>query len=399
MGEAARAGILGWWRAVLVGVVLLSASVARAEDEPGKVATLASKLGQVTKSEALTIEVLGYFRYWYNIQDGAVEEDGEKEPNKNSFELWRFYFGLKARIAPWLSARFTADVGPDKKATVDVNGESYKTTMGDTRYGLYVKYAWLEARLVEGLSIRAGVIDNAYHNFSDKFWGYRYVARNVGEEEKLWDSADLGVVLKYALPGGLGDLSLGAVNGAGFKRALDTDEAKEIWFHFMLFPFAKLGPVAKGFAIGVALYQPLLFSADEDRGLTFSSFVGFTHPYFTLGYQLLGQYVDAADKKADPEEGVAAQEGERSMGLGHALYLRVDTPIHLGLLGQFGMWDADVGDEEVQTRFRVLTGLSYTPIPLFSVAISSLFTWLSAYAGSDPRETDITLLLSTQIEF
>ena len=344
-------------------------------------------LEKFTKSDKITLENKAYFRYWYDVQDSAVQGDGEDEPHANSFELWRYYFGVKAQVTPWLKARITADVGADKSQTSAEadDGHTHKTP-GDPRYGLFAKYAWFEAKLSDSLFLKAGIIENPYHAFTDKLWGYRYVFKNLGDEEKLWNSADPGVHLRWALPSSLGNLVIGVVNGSGYKKAGDTDDLKNLWLQAWLHPLKPMGGFGERIMIGAYLDYTLASSDNVDKRILYSGLAGYKDDMVTVAYQLIGQQVDAAG--AD----------DSISGLGHGAYLRLDTPWKVGVLGRFAMWDVDTSSEANHAKQQFVGGLSYTPVSLLSMAVSGVHTSWSDVDG-DPLEEEIKVLLSTQLKF
>jgi len=372
---------VGLMAALTVTLVTLAGPLWAGEDD------VVSRLTKLTKSESLTIGGKAYVRYWYDIRDTEVEDPGDDEAHLNSFELWRAYFGIKARITPWLKMRFTTDVGADKPGKVKVGDDEYEVDPKDTRYGLYVKYAWFDARLVEGLHLRAGIVDHPYHGFTDDFWGYRYVFKNIGDEEKLWNSADLGAYLRWLVPADLGEVTLGVMNGAGYKHALDEDSTKDLNFHFLVRPLSPVGDWGRRFALAACLRYPLTMADDEDRELFYSAFAGYAHDWVTLGYQAVGNSVELAD------------DGGRTAGLGHALYFRFDTPWQVGLLSRVVIWDADTDDDAVLTTYQALAGLSFTPSSFLSLAASGVKTWTTEHKDADPAEEEIKLLLSSQLKF
>lgn len=356
---------------------------ANAEEKSG----LEEKLAKWTKSEKITLENKAYFRYWYDIQDSAVQDDGEEEPHDNSFELWRYYFGVKAQLTPWLKARFTADVGPDKGRTSDEADDGHKhETPGDRRYGLYAKYAWFEARLATNLFLKAGILDNPYHASTDKLWGYRFVFKNIGDEEKLWNSADAGVYLRYQLPAGFGDLMVGAVNGSGYKKALDTDGVKNMSVQAWLRPLKPLGGFGEGIVLGGYLDYALAFEDDEAKRIFYSGLLGYKSELFTLAYQFVGQQLE----EAGADDSVS--------GMGHGVYLRVDTPGKIGLLGRLVHWDADTSSDGERSKQQIVAGLGYSPLTLFSVAVAGTYTSWSEIDG-EPMEEEIKALVSTLLKF
>lgn len=362
----------------LILMSLLGVSTASLAAEPASTPSL-------TKAEAFTLEATAYFRYAYMIQDAAVEGDGEKEPHDNTFELMRFYFGAKAQLNSWLSVRYTADVGPESSAKVDAGGASVEIP-GSQRYDLYTKFAWLQADLTSDLSLRFGVVDNPYNDLTDKFWNYRYTFKNVGDEEKLWEGADLGFYLRYSLPASFGDVSLGLANGSGYKTYADKDENKDLWLVANLTPFKSMGGILGNFKVGAYLDYVLPLEDDGLERLFFSGFLGYQDDLLTLGYQFLADDVTAAG------------QDESISGMGHGLYLRVDSPWKVGLLGRFAIYDKDTDDDTVATKYQALAGLSYAPAKLFQFSASGLATWYSEVDGVE-KETEVKFLLSTQFQY
>ena len=348
------------------------------------------KLEKFTKTEKFTLEGKAFVRYWYDINDSTVEEPGEKEAHNNSFELWRMYFGFRSQLAKWLTIRFTADAGPEKKGVKTSEVEDHTHTVdGDQAYGLFVKFAWFDFEPLKDLHLRAGVIENPYHEGIDSFWGYRYVSKNVGEEEKYYNSADLGAYLKYLLPKETGSVLVGFANGAGYKSALDMDRNKELWVHVALNPLATVHELAKPFAIGGFVQYPMITDGDLDRELFVGAFIGWSHPWVAFGYQPLVQITEDAETD------------DSTVGVGHGVYFRFDTPIKLGLLARFGAIDEDIDSDDPRMRYSFLAGLSYTPAKFFAIAASTLVGWSSD--DDDPLtvepEKDIRLILSTQFEY
>ncbi len=364
--------------ALLLLVTLAPAGGISAEKD----ARILDKVRAITKGEKIQLELKAYLRYWYQVQDSNVEGVGEKEPRHNSFEVWRFYFGPKVQVTPWLLLRLTADVGPEKTGTSGEaeDGHTHKTP-GSTRYGFYLKYAYAQFRLAPGLHLQLGSIGNPYHGFTDKLWGCRYVAKNLGDAEKLWNSADLGLNLYYELPGDYGKIGIGFVNGAGYKKALDTDANKELWLHATLSPFAGLGETAKRFKLAMLLQYDVPVVSGATQHLLASGLLGYKGRWVSAGYQFIMELDDIGGD-------------ESPLGMGHGAYLRLNSPWKVGLMGRATIWDADTDTRDVQTSYEMLGGVFYRPLSLFEVALSASGTWHSKLSGLEEEE-DIRILLST----
>ena len=354
-----------------------------------------NRLQELTKSEKLTIEGLGYIRYWYEIQDGNGETEGESEPRKNSFELWRFYAGLKSTLSSWLRLRFTIDVGPEKEQTTSENQGHTHKVQGENSYQLFVKYAWIDFMIAQGLNIRAGILEFPLHEFIDNLWGYRFVAKNAGEENGLWSSADLGAYLGFEIPDGIGSLKVGVANGAGYKNALDVDSAKELWVYMMFSPLKPVTRFLENFQIGGTAKITLDFEDSVDRFVVLSPFVGFSNKWFMVGYHTLIRFSRLVKDEED------------FLGIGHGVYFSIRSPWKIGIFGQFNNWkpNKDIATEE--TFYEVITGMSYSPASFFSIALSCFLKWQDI--KDNPSTPDVIeeasdekltrIMLSSQIKF
>ena len=359
-------------------IILGPAQVLAAESD----SEVLNKIRSITKGEKVSLEAKAYLRYWVQVQDSHVEGAGENEPLDNSFEVWRFYFGPKVQVTPWLLLRLTADVGPEKSGASGPaeDGHTHEIT-GSTRYGLYLKYAYAQFRLTQGLHLQLGSLGNPYHGFTDKLWGGRYVAKNLGDAKKLWNSADLGLNLYYELPKDLGKIGVGFVNGAGYKKALDTDANKEFWLYATMSPLASLGELAKRFKLAMLLQYDLPVVSDATQHLLASGLLGYKGKWVAAGYQFI---MNLDDLGGD----------ESPLGLGHGVYLRVSSPWKVGLMGRVAIWDADVDTGDVQTSYDVMGGVFYRPISLFEVALAASGAWRSDISGIE-EEADVRIMVNT----
>jgi len=211
----------------------------------------------------------------------------------------------------------------------------------------------------------------------------------------VWNSADLGAYLRFQLPAGLGQVSAGAFNGAGYKNALDTDSAKHLWAFANLTPLAPLGPVAERFTLAGFVSRGFNISAHSLKKLTWSGMLAYKDAWLTLAYQLVGNTNEAA---AGDGDGGGAGADDVS-GLGHAGYLKVGLPANLGLLGRFIIWDADVDSDDEVSKYQALGGLSWSPLAQFQVAASGLVTWYQGGNAEDETEPGVRLLLSSEFGF
>ena len=91
----------------------------------------------------------------------------------------------------------------------------FRYTSGDT--DLYVKKAYIQARINDALVVRAGAEDTPWVPFVENLYGYRYIENTLIDRLKYGTSSDWGLSASGKLDGGLFQYSLSALNGAGYK--------------------------------------------------------------------------------------------------------------------------------------------------------------------------------------
>jgi hypothetical protein len=380
------------WVGVLLAAALVlpgrAAAQSAAQTDPGG---LIDRLAGLTEDESISLGGVGFFRWLYQI-DGEADDVG-----RNTFEMWRLYLTFKARMTDWLSLRITSDVGPEPSQTAttaspdpagdpppDVPDHTHDVTVpGDQSYSVFLKFAYFDVALPGELSIQAGIIPSVWTGRLDDFWGFRFVAKESIDEERLINTADLGVQLGWKMPLGLGETVVAFVNGTGFRAAIDGDEYKTLQARVTFTPLASCCELLKTLELGGLVSTPL--GQDEPRNV-FAAFIGYKHEWFRLGYQFF--YQDNQSTSPDQE------------GMGHAVYFRFQTPWGVGALGRFHIWDADTGSDSNMQTMRLYAGIFYTPVRFLTIAATDAITWRrdGDEASVDPATIN-TFLLSSEFRF
>ncbi|MFZ5479335.1 MAG: hypothetical protein ACOZNI_21395 [Myxococcota bacterium] len=242
-----------------------------------------------------------FFHYGYDLSDAA---------GFNEFAFDRGYFRIDAEGSERFGGRLTLDA--DRMKATDATGEPL-----DTKYRVFVKHAYVEAReLPLDVKLRAGVVDTPYAPFYDSFWGNRYIAKSMVDENKVLDTADLGVGLWGKHAGGVVDWNLSLLNGEGYAK-LEADAGKAVQARVTVDPLAA-GEVASLPITGFASY-----SGGESPVVTYVGAAGFQMPYVAAW----GEYVGR-------EEGGAT-------GAGWSATLNPRLPDVLGLVARYDRWDPD----------------------------------------------------------
>jgi hypothetical protein len=136
--------------------------------------------------------------YRQNKDDGT--NLAPDKSNGTSFDLKRFYFTVDQTWNATWHARFRSDIGNQ------TNG----------KYDVFVKHAFIEARVQPELTIRAGAADLPWVPFVEGLYGYRYVENTLLDRTKFATSADWGLHAGGKLGGDLATYAVSVVNGRGY---------------------------------------------------------------------------------------------------------------------------------------------------------------------------------------
>ena len=127
-------------------------------------------------------------------------------------ELKRFYLGVDHKFNNVFSANLTTDF------RYNANGTSKDVL-------IYVKKAFVQAKLSNALFVRVGSADLPWVPFVEGVYGYRFVENTLIDRTKFGTSADWGVHAGGTLANGIVSYAVSAINGAGYKtlsRSSDT---------------------------------------------------------------------------------------------------------------------------------------------------------------------------------
>lgn len=132
--------------------------------------------------------------------------------NGTQTELKRFYLGVDHKFSDVFSANLTTDF------RYNANGTSKDVLV-------YVKKAYVQAKLSPAFFVRVGSADLPWVPFVEGLYGYRFVENTLIDRTKFGTSADWGVHVGGTLANGLVSYAASAINGAGYKtlsRSSDT---------------------------------------------------------------------------------------------------------------------------------------------------------------------------------
>lgn len=142
---------------------------------------------------------------YFNISSINHESNGvDQADNGVQTDVKRFYLSVDHAFDKTFSANLTTDF------RYNANGTSKDVLV-------YVKKAYLQAKLSDAAIFRVGAADLPWVPFVEDLYGYRYVENVMIDRTKYGTSADWGVhFMGSALDGKL-SYAASAINGAGYK--------------------------------------------------------------------------------------------------------------------------------------------------------------------------------------
>lgn len=145
-------------------------------------------------------------RMYYDLSNITQKTDGKRvAPTGTGFDIKRFYLGVDHKFNDTFSANLTTDF-------------QYSSAISSTE--LYIKKAYLQAKVSDALVIRLGSTDLPWVPFAEDIYGYRYVENTLIDRTKFGTSADWGVHASGKLMDGKVNYAVAVIDGAGYKAPL-----------------------------------------------------------------------------------------------------------------------------------------------------------------------------------
>ncbi len=255
-------------------------------------------------------------------------------------DVKRFYLSVDQKFDDVFSANLTTD---------------FNYVSADSQTQVYIKKAYLQAKLDDAFVIRVGSADLPWVPFVEKLYGYRYVENIMIDRTKFGTSADWGVHLSGSLLNGMVNYAGSAVNGAGYKK---LTRSKSVDFEGRL----SVNPI-KEITLGVGGYTGKLGKniqgiGTEHRATRFNAVAAYTTDKIHFG----GEYFSAKNWN-----NVTSIAEDKSQGWsGFASYQ------FLPKIGVFGRYDWVKPNKLTNPSLKenyFNVGVSYAPIKGIDLAL------------------------------
>lgn len=164
---------------------------------------------------------------FFNYSNINQQSNGVKQnANGTGFNVKRVYISIDHKFSDVWSANITTDVSNVIGETANNNYQTPAantatgalSSIGEVGKGLYLKNAFVQAKLSPALIFRAGSAGTAWIPYIEAQNGHRYVEQLLIDEYRYGNSADWGLYALGDLAGGLISYQFGVVNGAGFRN-------------------------------------------------------------------------------------------------------------------------------------------------------------------------------------
>ncbi len=147
-------------------------------------------------------------RMYYNVSTISRFSNGVKTEGDGGFAIKRFYLGVDHKFDDIFSVNLTTDIDNVVGQTSNLVGK-----------GLYVKKAYVEAKLNPAFILRLGAADLPWVPFAEGVYGYRHIEQTIIDRTRFGTSSDWGVHALGSFADGIISYQISAVDGAGYRDA------------------------------------------------------------------------------------------------------------------------------------------------------------------------------------
>ena len=204
-------------------IAALKAQIAAMQAQIDKLETQQTAAPVPVAVPAAKVEAPGWWadtkiggKAYFNVSNISQHNDGVRQPSSGpATELKRFYLTVDHKFNNILSANLTTDF------RYGANGTSKDVL-------IYVKKAYLQAKLSPAFYVRVGSADLPWVPFAEGVYGYRFVENVIIDRTKYGTSADWGVHVGGDLAGGKVSYAVSAINGAGYKTLSRSSDSIDL---------------------------------------------------------------------------------------------------------------------------------------------------------------------------
>ncbi|MDD3741776.1 MAG: rhodanese-like domain-containing protein [Bacteroidales bacterium] len=313
--------------------------------------------------------------------------DFNLSPESNQlFRFWigRSHFGYQYSFNEQWQAKIIIDAG--RPTTMDefaIFDTSYNLLYGfvnlneGSYYTMTLKFASLEWKPVENLTIQAGSVLLNHYITQEKFWGYRYLAPTFQDKYYGLPSGDLGVIAYYKMSNKFG-LDLSVTNGEGFRKDQDMPGNIKIASGLDFYPIKSLQTRV------YYEYYKLSYSNHVIEQQMISAFIGYK---FKDKFRIGAEYNNRINQQFIQNLDLSGFSvfGTYSISKNFEFFARYDYLIN----------NNSINSIQYPNLFAVITGVQYSPLEGIHVGLN----YQGINSGTDFETVNQHLLLSFEYKF
>lgn len=285
-------------------------------------------------------------RMYFNFSNISQKNNGVVVPgtdNTTNFDLKRFYLGVDHKFDSVFSANLTTDV-------------TWSSGVGAS---LYIKKAYLQAKLDDALVLKLGATDTPWIPFVEGLYGYRHIENTVSDRTKYGTSSDWGIHASGKFADGKIEYAAAVLNGGGYRNPPGvggTNRTRSLDLE------GRVNVNIADFVVGVGGYTGKLGKdktpgVDVNRATRFNAVAAYKGKMFTAGLEYF-----AAKNWTQSNPLLADVKAEGFSAFGSVKFMEKWSA--------FGRYDWVKTNKTINTRDEYFNvGIQYSPAKIVDLAL------------------------------
>ncbi len=307
-------------------------------------------------------------RMYFNFSNVDQKVNGARpagEPNGitngTGFNIKRFYLSIDHTFDSVFSADLTTDVSNAVGRTSNGDFNAF-TAPSDAQLigrGLYIKKAYLQAKINPAFIIRAGAADLPWVPYVEGLYGYRHIENTLIDRTGFGTSSDWGIHVLGDLANGLVSYQFSVVDGAGYRNVKVT---KSVDFE------GRVSIAYKGAFGAVGGYVGKLGN-DTQSAVTFhtanriDALAGYKNKMFTIG----GEYFYTKNYNNNGVNYITSNTSDK--GSGYSAFGSVQFTPKLSAFGRYDWVQPRKGAVNGLKDHYFNVGVQYSPAKIVDLAL------------------------------
>ncbi len=282
-------------------------------------------------------------RMYFNMSSvNAKDANGNTAEKDGGFQIKRFYVSIDHTFDNTFSGDITTDV----------------KQIGGVGQTVFIKKAYLQAKLNKGLTVRLGSADMPWIPYAEGVYGYRHIENTLTDLDHFGSSADWGVHAFGSLADGVVSYQVSAVNGAGyrspqFSKSVDLEGRVSLNY--------------KGVQAGIGGYTGKLGKDVQGAAIfhtasRFNALLGYKGKSGGVGYSVGGEYFYA--KNWNTVDSVQQDSAE-----GYSVFGSVQPAPKWSVFGRYDWVKPSKDLNPLQKARYFNAGIQYSPAKIVDLAL------------------------------